>query len=185
MDVDQLNIPVQIANTINAQLAALGISVPLAVTQFFALALCIAALAYGILRLRKEGVKDLLGLLVVVGFGLFSLGIAYAWGEHYLQPLRGTLAGQIDVRDRQGDDKYTGMRVALLNYRGDSIAHEAGFVDSRNGFFALSYDVVLADPPRTLRIEAPDCDTLDFPLTRAKLLAERPVAVPYRCGGGN
>lgn len=184
MDVEQLNIPVQIANAINTQLAAIGITVPLAVTQFFTLALCIAALTYGVLRLRKEGVKDLLGLLVVVGFGLFSLGIAYAWGEHLLQPVRGALAGQIDVRDRQDDQRYTGMRVALLNHRGDRIAYEAGYVDSRNGFFALTYDVVFADPPRALRVEAPGCTTLEFPLTRSQLVRNRPLTVPYRCAGG-
>ena len=93
MEIDDLNLPVQIANAINAHLEAIGISLPLAVTQFFALVLCIAAMIYGILRLRKEGVKDLLGLLVVIDFGLCAGGITYAWAEHMLQPVRGMLEG--------------------------------------------------------------------------------------------
>jgi len=185
MDVEQLNLPVQIANAINAQLASVGISLPLAMTQFFTLALSLTALIYGILRLRKEGVKDLLGLLVAVGFGLFAVGIAYSWSEHFIQPVRGTLTGQIDALDRQGNERFENMRVTLLNFKQDRVAHEAGFVDTRNGFFALTYDVVLADPPRTLRVEAEGCQTLDFPLTRLKLVAERPIAVSYRCGGAD
>jgi hypothetical protein len=182
MDVDQLNLPVQIADAINAQLAVVGIILPLAVTQFFTLVLCLAALAYGVFRLRKDGVKDLLGLLVVIGFGLFAAGITYAWVEHAVQPVRGSLAGQVDVLDRQDEARYQGMRVSLLDFRGDNVAHEAGFVDSRNGFFALTYEPVFADPPRTLRIEGPNCQPYDFALSRSKLASERPITVPYRCG---
>ena len=181
MDIDQLNLPVQVADAINAQLAAVGIVLPLVATQLFTLLLCLAALAYGVLRLRRDGIKNLLALLVVIGFGLFAVGIVYAWVEHVVQPVRGSLAGQINLLDGQDESGYRDMRVSLLNFRGESVAREAGYVDSRNGFFALSYSPVFADPPRSLRIEKPGCQPYDVSLSRSKLASDHSIAVPYRC----
>ncbi|MEW6490292.1 MAG: hypothetical protein AB1578_20580, partial [Thermodesulfobacteriota bacterium] len=81
MELEDLNLPVKVADAVNAALAGVGVDLPLFFTQLAALALAVVALAYGIRKLRREGAGNLLGLLVVAGFGLFALGVLAAWGQ--------------------------------------------------------------------------------------------------------
>ncbi|HEB96817.1 MAG TPA: hypothetical protein ENI96_10360 [Sedimenticola thiotaurini] len=181
MELEGLNLPLEVAQRIADGLAAVGLRLPLFATQLFLLLLALAAAGYGLLRLRREGVKDLPGLLLTVAFGLFALGVLIGWGNELLHPLPGRFNGRIDRIDRQGPDRFQGMRVELRNSRGEKVSHEAGILDSRTGFFALSYRPRFADPPRTLHVTAPGCGDLDHTLQRPDLEQAGGVTIGFRC----
>jgi len=79
VELGDLNLPVKVSDAINAALAAIGIVLPLAVTQGFVLILCVVALAYGIIKLRRREGTALLSVLIVAGFGLFAAGVGISW----------------------------------------------------------------------------------------------------------
>jgi len=185
MDLDSLNLPVKLTRVITDGLGTVGIDLPLFLTQAFLLVLCVAALVFGVRRMRRVGAGDLLGLLVVTGFGLFVAGVGYAWAQSLFAPVAGQLRGRIDLVGQADRSAYTGLRVALLNSRGQSVAREAGIVDSRNGFFVLSYDPEFGDHPRTLRISRPGCAELDLPLQRRSLRSAAVRSFSYRCAAQN
>lgn len=181
MALEGLNLPVEVTRQLTDGLATVGIQLPLAVTQLFLLVLSLAALVYGIRRLRREGASDLPALLLTVGFGLFVLGVLFAWGEELLYPLPGELSGRVERLDRQDVGRFEGVRVALLNGAGEKVSREMGILDDRTGLFVLHYAPVFADPPRTLRVTAPDCLPLNHPLQRSDLLQGSGFTISYRC----
>lgn len=184
MGIEDLNIPVEIANAINNALSAVGISLPLYVTQLFLLLLSLTAFIYGIKRLRIEGTKDLVGILVTVAFGLMSAGVAFSWVEAAVNPLSGEVTGQVKISDVTGAPPLTSVTVALLDFHGENVARERGIVDSRTGYFALTYAPVWGDRPRVLRITAPGCVPHDVPLDRVRLRMGSSLLIYYRCQGG-
>lgn len=186
MELEDLNLPVKVADAVNAALSGVGVDLPLFFTQFAALALALAALAYGIRKLRREGAGSLLGLLVVAGFGLFALGVFAAWGESALFPLPGEVVGQVVLEPGGAGPpalRLDQLRVALLDSRGESVARESGAVDGRTGYFALTYAPAFGERPRTVRVSAPGCPPLDIAVSRAGLRAGAALYVSYPCGG--
>ncbi len=181
MAIEDINIPAEIAGQITRGLGAVGIQLPLFVAQAFLLVLSLAAFAFGAARVRREGIKDLPGLLTIVAFGLLSLGVLYAWGEGLLRPLGGELSGRIDRPDRDDVERYQGMRVQLLDFSGQKISLGIGLLDDRDGRFSLSYAPAFSDPPRTLRITAPGCKTEDRKLRRSDLMRGEGITYTYRC----
>ncbi len=181
MTLEGLNLPIEVTRQLTDGLASVGIQLPLFVTQLFLLILSFTALIHGIRRLRREGASDLPALLLTVGFGLFVVGVMFAWGEELLYPLPGQLSGRVDRIDRQDVDRFEGLRVQLLNGSGEKVSREAGILDSRNGLFALSYEPVFADPPQTLRVTAPGCQAVDHHLQRSDLRQQSGFTITYRC----
>jgi len=182
MELEDLNLPLKVADAVNAGLAGVGIDLPLFFTQFCVLILCILGLAYGVRKLRAEGVSNLLALLVVAGFGLFSLGVLAGWAETALFPLPGEVTGQVELTPGPNAPQLGQLRVSLLDSRGESVARETGAVDSRTGYFALTYASSFGERPRRVRVAAPGCPPLDLPLSKARLRAGAAVHLQYRCG---
>ncbi|MDH3327373.1 MAG: hypothetical protein OEM38_11750 [Gammaproteobacteria bacterium] len=173
MDFDDLDIPSKITEKITLGLSNIGVDVPMGLTQSFMLVLCLVAFGYGLMKLRKEGTKNLLGLLIVVGFGLYSAGIGYSWGNVFLNPLPGELEGSVEFVNTQGgerqDAKFLAMRIELLDLKGESAGLTFGAVDSRNGRFIVKYIPAYFDYPRSLRIKSPGCKPQDLKLKRKAL----------------
>lgn len=160
----------------------MGISLPLYATQFFALLLSAVALVYYIRILRKEGAKNLTRPLVTVAFGLIAAGIAFSWVEAVVHPLSGEVSGQLEITDASGSPPLTAVRVALLDFHGENMARESGIVDSKTGYFALTYKSVFWDYPRTLRISAQGyCEPQVVPLERARLRMGSRLLIPFSC----
>ncbi len=183
MELEDLNLPVKVADAVNAGLAAAGIDLPLFFTQLCILVLGLLGLGFGIRKLRAEGITNLLALLVVAGFGLLSLGVLAGWAETALRPLPGEVSGRVEVVPGPGAPTLAQVRVSLLDSRGESVARETGAVDSRTGYFALTHEPSFGERPRRLRVAAPGCEPLDLPLSKARLRAGAAVHVQYRCGG--
>ncbi|MDH5258979.1 MAG: hypothetical protein OEX07_13275 [Gammaproteobacteria bacterium] len=173
MDFDDLDIPSKITEKITIGLSNIGVDVPMGLTQSFMLVLCLVAFGYGLMKLRKEGTKNLLGLLIVVGFGLYSAGIGYSWGNIFINPLPGELEGSVEfVKKQKGerqDAEYLGMRIELLDLKGESAGLTFGAVDSRSGRFIVKYIPAYFDYPRSLRIKSPGCKPQDLKLKRKTL----------------
>jgi hypothetical protein len=187
MELDDLNLPVQVADAVNAALARVGVDLPLFFTQFAALVLSLLALAYGVRKLRKEGLGSLLGLLVVAGFGLFALGVLAAWGQGAFFPLPGEVTGQVALEWGGAGPpavRLDQVRVALLDSRGEDVARESGAVDGRTGYFFLTYAPAIGERPRAVRVSAPGCPPLDVALSRSRLRAGAALHLAYPCGGG-
>ncbi|MDX1810827.1 MAG: hypothetical protein R3240_02700, partial [Gammaproteobacteria bacterium] len=131
------------------------------------------AFGYGVKKLRKEGAKNLLALLIVVGFGLYTLGISYSWANIFINPLPGELEGRVELAKLQpGDDKesqYLAMRIELLDLKGENAGLTFGDVDSRTGHFIVKYMPAYFDYPRTLRISSQGCKPQDLKLKRSTL----------------
>jgi len=172
MDLKELDIPSQITEEITLGLSKIGIDVPMGLTQGFMLILCLVAIIYGIKKLRKDGAKNLVAVLVVVGFGLYSLGITYSWTNIYLNPLPGELEGSVKIvsnNDDFDDSKFLAMRIELLDLKGENAGLTFGAVDSRNGRFIVKYIPSFFDYPRSIRIHTPGCKTVDVKLKRLSL----------------
>jgi len=181
VELGDLNLPVKVSDAINAALAAIGIVLPLAVTQGFVLILCVVALAYGIIKLRRREGTALLSVLIVAGFGLFAAGVGISWIDHGLHPLSGEVKGQVEVLGRSGPNRYSGLRAALLDFHGENIARETGIVDSTTGYFVLTFSPVFGDRPRLIRVIAPGCASQDFPLGQTRLREGSSFLLQYLC----
>ncbi|MDH5231522.1 MAG: hypothetical protein OEZ58_03685 [Gammaproteobacteria bacterium] len=184
MEFDDLDIPSKITEKITLGLSNIGIDVPMGLTQGFMLVLCLAAFTYGIMKLRKEGSSNLTALLIVIGFGLYSVGIAYSWGNVFLNPLPGELEGSVEIvkqnNTEQVDSSYLAMRIELLDLKGESAGLTFGAVDSRSGRFIVKYMPAYFDYPRSLRIKSPGCMPQDIRLKRKALyyVADKDSNIP-------
>lgn len=181
MELSDLNLPVKVSDAINTGLSGVGIVLPLAVTQGFVIILCLVALAYGVLKLRRQEGTALLSILIVAGFGLFASGVAISWVDQGLHPLPGEVKGQVQMVGRTGPNRYSGLRAALLDFHGDNIGRESGMVDSTTGYFLLTFTPVFGDWPRLIRITAPGCSPRDFPVGQTELREEKTFLLEYRC----
>jgi len=181
MEIEDLNLPVRISQLVVEQLSLVGISLPLLWTQFLVLVLCLAASYFFINRLRQKQDKDLSSILITIAFMLFVLGILYSWLDNRLNPLPGEVTGQITLLDREGTGRFNGLYVELIDFNDQNIAREKGIIDSRNGFFALTYEPDFADYPRFVRVSGRDCQAVNHPLTRAVLLSGDTVHLKIRC----
>lgn len=183
MEIEDLNLPVRISQFVVEQLKLVGISLPLLWTQFLVLILCLAASYFFIKRLRQKEDKDLPSLLITIAFVLFALGILYSWLDNKLNPLPGEITGQITLLDLDDTQRFNGLYVELIDFNDQNIAREHGIIDSRNGFFALTYEVDFADYPRFIRVAGNDCQITNHPLTRSALLSGDTIHLKMRCKG--
>lgn len=186
MELEDLNLPVKVADAVNRALSGVGVDLPLFFTQLAALVLSLLALAWGVRKLRQEGAGSLLGLFVVAGFGLFALGVLAAWGESAFFPLPGEVVGQVALAPGGAGPpavRLDQLRVALLDSRGEEVARESGAVDGRTGYFLLTYAPAFGERPRAVRVSAPGCPPLDVSLSRARLRAGAALYLSYPCGG--
>lgn len=173
MEFDDLDLPSKITEQVTLGLANVGIDVPMGLMQGFLLILSLIAFSYGINKLRKEGTQNLLGLLIVVGFGLYSVGIGYSWVNIFLNPLPGELEGSVEIsRQTSGESvesQFLTMNVELLDLKGENAGLTFGAVDSRTGRFIVKYDADQFDYPRTLRISSLGCAPQTIKLKRRTL----------------
>ena len=181
MNIEDLNLPVTISQHLTQLLGQIGIELSLLLIQLFTLVLCIAGCWFFIRRLRRNGIKDLLSLLITTAFILFAIGILISLINNSLNPLPGHVSGEINVQDRTGANRYLGLTVELIDFEGHNIAREQGLIDSRNGFFALSYQPDIADYPRFIRVSGVDCQTHDHVLTRSRLLSKDAIHIKLMC----
>lgn len=193
MEFEDLDIPSKITEQVTIGLANVGIDVPMGLTQGFLLVLSLLAFGYGLRKLKKEGTQNLTGLLIVAGFGLYSVGIGYSWANIYLNPLPGELEGSVEISSRTAgerlDAQFLSMNVELLDLKGENAGLTFGAVDSRTGRFIVKYHADQFDYPRTLRISSPGCAPRELKLKRSALHlrsdteAHIPVLPPltYRC----
>lgn len=186
MELEDLNLPVKVADAVNRALSGVGVDLPLFFTQFGALMLALLALAWGIRKLRQEGLGSLSGLLVVAGFGLFALGVLAGWGQGALSPLPGEVTGRVELilaENQPAPVRLDQVRVALLDSRGENVARESGGVDGRTGYFSLTYAPSFGERPRAVRVSAAGCRPLDVALSRTRLRAGAALHVSYPCTG--
>lgn len=173
MDFEDLDIPSKITEKVTVGLGNIGVDVPLGLTQTFMLILCLVAFAYGVRKLRKEGAKNLTGLLIVVGFGLYTIGIGYSWSNIFLNPLPGELEGRVELAKlapgENPEAAFLAMRVELLDLKGENAGLTFGAVDSRSGRFIVKYHPAYFDYPRSLRIRSTGCKPQDLKLKRKTL----------------
>ncbi|MCP4078131.1 MAG: hypothetical protein GY744_18345 [Gammaproteobacteria bacterium] len=181
MEIEDLNLPVRISQFVVEQLKLVGISLPLLWTQLLVLVLCLAASYFFIQHLRQKEDRDLPSILITIAFVLFALGILYSWLDNRLNPLPGEVTGQITILDREGRGRFNGLYVELIDFNDQNIAREKGIIDSRNGFFALTYKPDFADYPRFIRVSGNDCLTTNHPLTRSALLSGDTINLKMRC----
>lgn len=181
MEIEDLNLPVRISQYLVEQLNLIGIALPLVWTQTIVLVLCVAASYYFIKKLIANGVKDLPSLLISIAFILFVTGILLSWLNNLVNPLPGEITGQITVLDKNGPGRYDGLYVELLDFNQQNIARERGLIDSRNGFFAVTYPAEFADYPRYIKISGSDCQTSKHPLKRSNLVSSDQLQLKIRC----
>lgn len=181
MELDDINLPVKVAELLARALAGIGLDLPLVVSQAFALVLYAAAVVWGVRRLRAGDPGKLTGWLVTVAFGLGILGVLAGWGQSLLSPLPTRVTGQVKLTAEDPDVALSDVRVELLDFRGQNIAREPGIVDSRSGFFVLTYRPEVGDRPRHIRAVAAGCAELLTPIGRSRLESEASFLVPFTC----
>ena len=183
MELEDLNLPIKIVTAVTEGLANLGIEPPLFIAQAFMLVLCIAAFIFGIILLRRRGIKNLMGLLVTIGFGLFAIGIIYFWLDNIMRPLPGRVTGNVEIVNRDDPGLYYDMRLTLLDFRDRNITIEGGFVDGRDGSFVLAYRPIFGDYPRSIQVTTPESKAQMFSLNRARLQTGTGIKLQYHHGG--
>lgn len=181
MELDDVNLPVKVADLLARALSGVGLDLPLAASQAFALVLYAAAVVWGVRKLRSQGPGTLTGWLVTVAFGLGILGVLAGWAQSLLSPLPTRVTGEVQLDSHSTGLRLTDVRVELLDFRGHNIALEPGIVDSRSGFFALTYIREFGDRPRQIRTSAHDCADLLTPIGRSRLKSEASFVVHYSC----
>lgn len=181
MELEDINLPVKAAELLAKALNGIGLDLPLAFAQIFAFVLYAAAFVWGIKRIREEGFGKLAGWLVSVAFGLGMVGIVSGWTLNLMSPLPTRVTGQVRL-DRDGSGmRLSNVRVALLDFRGNTISKEPGIVDSESGFFALSYEQSFGDRPRSIRTVAPGCADQVTAIGRSRLKSGASFLVIYAC----
>ena len=181
MELDDINLPVKIAELLAKALAGVGLDLPLVLSQVFALALYGTACIWGLKKIRSEDHGKLTGWLVSVGFGLGILGVVAGWAQALIAPLPTRVTGQVEIIGDTPDLSLADIRVELLDFRGNNIALEPGIVDSQSGFFILSYAPEFGDRPRAIRTTAAACNDLDTPVGRTRLRSEASFLVRFTC----
>jgi len=181
MELEDINLPVKTAELLAGALADVGLDLPLLASQAFAMMLYTAAFVWGVRKIRAEGADQLVGWLVGVAFGIGVLGVLAGWAQSLLAPLPPRVTGQVEIVGEAHGARLTDVRVELLDFRGNNIALEPGIVDSRSGFFALSYAPEFGDRPRAIRASASTCRELDTPVGRNRLRNEASFLIRFRC----
>jgi hypothetical protein len=179
--LDDVNLPVKLAELLAKGLGDVGMDLPLVAAQAFALVLYGAAFVWGLRKIRAEGSGKLVGWLVSVGFGLGMAGVVGGWAQAFVAPLPLRVTGQVELTGGAGSVRLADVRVQLLDFRGDNIALEPGIVDSRSGHFVLTHAREFGDRPRAIRVSAPGCADLDAPISRSRLRSGASFLVRFSC----
>jgi hypothetical protein len=106
---------------------------------------------------------------------IVAAGIVFSWGYLLINPLPDHVFGKVHSRD------LTGIRISLVDFRGDEIPTGSGAVDSVTGEFVLRYRAPFGDRPRSLIISKPHCADHEEPVSLAKLRAGSEFNVNYVC----
>lgn len=165
--------PGELLDGVAAQLSKVGIDLAPLWLQLFLLAIVVALLIPVIKAVRARRKKDRLPLVAAVVLGLVGVGVLIGLAENATMPDRvgGTVAFA-----RPAD-----LRLALLDFRGETISAGSGLVDSATGRFALHYSPLVDGRARKLRISAAGCQTMDIVLGRAQVRAANEGQWSFQC----
>jgi len=163
---DLLGLPSQLLERAGESVAGVGIELPALVLQGFLLVLVLLALMLALRPLRAAWpAVTALPALTAAAIALVALGIVYGIGAQALLP--GQFVGRVQAAD------LGGLRVALLDFRGETVS-SGGSVDTASGEFVAYYRPLVHGRARTLRLLAPGCKARDHAIGRSRLDAEAP-----------